>query len=81
MKRREAHIVPLSQQAIEILKRFQSLTGVGRLVFPPSTSRECPMSKNTIVHALARMGYKGRMTGYGFCSVASTLLNEQGLPS
>jgi len=39
------------------------------------------MSKNTIVHALARMGYKGRMTGYGFCSVASTLLNEQGLPS
>ncbi|MFY9328178.1 MAG: integrase arm-type DNA-binding domain-containing protein [Georgfuchsia sp.] len=78
MKMREAHIVPLSQQAIEILKRLQAITGGGRLVFPSAISRERPISENTVVYALARMGYKGRMTGHGFRSVASTLLNEQG---
>ncbi|MCF8177726.1 MAG: tyrosine-type recombinase/integrase [Sulfuritalea sp.] len=78
MKMREAHIVPLSQQSIDVLKRMQPLTGEGRLVFPSSISRERPISENTVVYALARMGYKGRMTGHGFRSVASTLLNEQG---
>lgn len=81
MKMREAHIVPLSTQAIEVLKRMQAITGGGRLVFPSSTSRERPISENTVVYALARMGYKGRMTGHGFRSVASTLLNEQGFRS
>lgn len=78
MKMREAHIVPLSRQAIEVLKRLQALTVGGRLVFPSATSRERPISENTVVYALARMGYKGRMTGHGFRSTASTLLNEQG---
>ncbi len=78
MKMREAHIVPLSRQAIDVLKRLQPLTGGGRLVFPSSISRERPISENTVVYALARMGYKGSMTGHGFRSVASTLLNEQG---
>ena len=81
MKMREAHIVPLSTQAIEVLKRMQAITGGGRLVLPSSTSRERPISENTVVYALARMGYKGRMTGHGFRSVASTLLNEQGFRS
>jgi integrase len=81
MKMREAHIVPLSRQAIEVLKGIQALTGKGRLVFPSTTSRERPISENTVVYALARMGYKGRMTGHGFRSVASTLLNEQGFRS
>lgn len=81
MKMREAHIVPLSQQAISVLNRLQPLTGGGRLVLPSSTSRERPISENTVVYALARMGYKGRMTGHGFRSVASTLLNEQGFRS
>ncbi|HEY8856924.1 MAG TPA: integrase arm-type DNA-binding domain-containing protein [Rugosibacter sp.] len=81
MKMREAHIVPLSQQAISVFNRLQPLTGGGRLVFPSSTSRERPISENTVVYALARMGYKGRMTGHGFRSVASTLLNEQGFRS
>lgn len=78
MKMREAHIVPLSRQAVAILKELQPLTGEGRLVFPSSISRERPLSENTVVYALARMGYKGRMTGHGFRSVASTMLNEQG---
>ncbi len=75
MKMREAHVVPLSRQAIEILRRLQALTGKGRLAFPSSTSRDRLSSENTMVYALARMGYKGRMTGHGFRSVASTLLN------
>jgi len=78
MKMREAHIVPLSRQAVAILKELQPLTGAGRLVFPSAISRERPISENTVIYALARMGYKGRMTGHGFRSVASTMLNEQG---
>ncbi len=78
MKMREAHIVPLSCQSVAVLKGLQSLTGEGRLVFPSAISRERPISENTVIYALARMGYKGRMTGHGFRSVASTLLNEQG---
>ena len=78
MKMREAHLVPLSRQAIAVLETLSPLTGGGRLVFPSSTSRERPISENTVTYALARMGYKGRMTGHGFRSAASTLLNEQG---
>ena len=78
MKMREAHIVPLSRQAIAVLKELQPLTGAGRLVFQSSISRERPISENTVIYALGRMGYKGRMTGHGFRSVASTMLNEQG---
>lgn len=78
MKMREAHLVPLSKQVISILRDLHSLTGRGRLVFPSTTNRERPISENTVTYALARMGYKGRMTGHGFRSVASTILNEQG---
>ena len=78
MKMREAHVVPLSRQAIVVLEALQPLTGAGRLVFPSSVSRERPISENTVVYAMGRMGYKGRMTGHGFRSVASTMLNEQG---
>lgn len=78
MKMREAHLVPLSKQAVVVLKNLQPLTGAGRLVLPSSISRERPISENTVTYALARMGYRGRMTGHGFRSVASTLLNEQG---
>lgn len=78
MKMREAHIVPLSKQAIAVLNGLRALTGAGRLVFPSAISKERPISENTVTYALARMGYKGRMTGHGFRSSASTMLNEQG---
>ena len=78
MKMREAHIVPLARQAIDILRQLQPLTGGGRLVFPSSVSRERPISENTVTYGLRRMGYAGRHTGHGFRSVASTMLNEQG---
>lgn len=78
MKMGEAHIVPLSDQALAAFEELRLLTGTGRLVFPSATNRERPISENTVSYALARMGYKGRMTGHGFRSTASTLLNEMG---
>ena len=78
MKMREAHIVPLSKQVIGHLKELHCLTGTGRLLFPSMTNRDRPISENTVTYALARMGFKGQMTGHGFRSVASTILNEQG---
>jgi integrase len=79
MKMRVQHVVPLSTQAIAILKDLQPLTGRFALAFPGVRSRFRPMSENTITAALRRMGYSGQdMTGHGFRSMASTLLNEQG---
>lgn len=82
MKMREPHLVPLSAQAVTILRELHPLTGSGRYVFPSIRSMARPMSENTITVALRRMGYTGdEMTGHGFRSMASTLLHEQGWPS
>jgi integrase len=78
MKMKTPHIVPLSTQAVNILKALQLVSGSGPLVFPGERDHEKPMSNNTILGALARMGYKGRMTGHGFRGIASTLLHEMG---
>jgi integrase len=79
MKARAPHIVPLSKQAAAILTELKPLTGEGRRVFPGERSIERPMSENTINAALRRMGYTSKqMTGHGFRSMASTLLNEHG---
>jgi integrase len=79
MKMRQPHAVPLSKQATAILLDIQRLTGRGRYVFPSTRSAARPMSENTITAALRRMGYSGNeMTGHGFRSTASTLLNESG---
>ncbi len=79
MKMREQHIVPLSRQAVEILRELHPLTGSGKYVFPSIRTPARPMSENTVNAALRRMGYtKDEMTGHGFRSMASTLLNEQG---
>ena len=79
MKGRVLHIVPLSVQAIANLRELHPLTGHGRYVFPGEYNRGRPMSENTILAALRRLGYsKDQMTGHGFRGMASTLLNEQG---
>jgi integrase len=79
MKMRVQHIVPLSSQAISILKELQPYTGEGKYLFPSVRSSVRPMSENTIIAALRRLGYAThKMTGHGFRSMASTLLNEQG---
>ncbi len=79
MKMRSVHIVPLSTKAISILKEIYPLTGDGKYVFPGAVAKSRPMSDNAVLSALRRLGYsKDEMTGHGFRSMASTLLNEQG---
>jgi integrase len=76
MKMKEPHLVPLSEQAIEILKELHKLTGTGRYLFPGRTS-ERPMSENAIIASLRRMGYdKDEMSGHGFRAMARTILDE-----
>ena len=82
MKMRQAHIVPLSSQAVAILRDLHALTGRGRYVFPSPRSAQRPMSENAITAALRSLGYGGdTMTAHGFRSTASTLLHEQGYAS
>jgi integrase len=80
MKMGELHIVPLARQAVATLRELQALTGgLGEHVFPSLLTLTRPMSNNTVNTALRRLGYtKEQMTGHGFRSIASTLLNEQG---
>lgn len=79
MKSRVQHIVPLSTQAVAILRELQPMTGRFPFAFPSVRSRYRAMSENAVTGALRRMGYTGQdMTGHGFRSMASTLLNEQG---
>ena len=71
------HIVPLSRQAVEILKELRPLTGEGTYVFPIARTTSRPMSDNAILAAMRRAGIdKGEMTGHGFRAVARTILDE-----
>lgn len=72
------HIVPLSTQAVILLRTLHTLAGHRALMFPGDRDYDKPMSNNTILKALERMGYKGRMTGHGFRGIASTVLHEHG---
>ena len=82
MKARQPHRVPLSQQAVAILRELHPLTGRGQWVFPGLRAKGEPLSENTLNAALRRMGYdKTMMTAHGFRSIASTTLHEQGWPS
>ncbi len=79
MKMDAPHLVPLSRQAVAILRELNPYTCKGRYVFPGARSWQRPMSENTVNAALRRMGYDGsEMVAHGFRSMASTLLNEQG---
>ncbi|MBB6522293.1 tyrosine-type recombinase/integrase [Pseudoteredinibacter isoporae] len=77
MKMKEDHIVPLSIQAIEILREQQCLTGQRDYIFPSARSPRRPMSDNAILSAFRNMGIsKQEMTGHGFRAMARTLLDE-----
>jgi integrase len=78
MKMRTPHIVPLAWQAIEVLELLRTLDDGSESLFPGDRNAAKPMSNNTILKALERMGYKGRMTGHGFRGLASTILHEKG---
>ena len=80
MKMREGHIVPLSRQAVDVLRQLHALNGDGLYVFPSRNGRGACISENTVLYALYRMGYHSRATGHGFRATASTILNEMGYP-
>ena len=81
MKMGIEHLIPLSDQAIKVLERLQYLTGAYDLVFPGRSKVDKPMSENTVLFGLYRMGYHSRATGHGFRTTASTILNELGFDS
>lgn len=79
MKMREHHVVPLSRQAVAVLRSLQPLTGPDGYVFPQVRNASRPISNNTLNAALRTLGYaKAQATAHGFRSTASTLLNESG---
>ncbi len=78
MKMRDAHVVPLSTQALAVLAELRMLTGRREHLFPNVAKPTMPMSENTVLFALYRMGYHGRATGHGFRTTFSTILNEAG---
>lgn len=78
MKMGRPHIVPLSNQAVALLRELQTHSGHREILFPGQRDHDKCMSNNTILKALERMGYKGRMTGHGFRGLASTILHEEG---
>ena len=77
MKMKVDHIVPLSRQAVEILRSLHPITGHGRFVFPSLRTGERPMSENTINAALRGMGYSNEVhTAHGFRAMARTIMDE-----
>lgn len=77
MKMGKAHVVPLSRQVISLLKEQHEKSQKSEYVFPSIPRPKQPMSNGTILGALKRLGYKGRMTGHGFRSLALTTLKEK----
>ncbi|MDO8311475.1 MAG: integrase arm-type DNA-binding domain-containing protein [Sideroxyarcus sp.] len=78
MKARAPHTVPLSSQAVEVIRALHPLTGHLPALFPSRNGEGRVISENTVLKVIENIGYKGRMTGHGFRSVASTYLNNLG---
>lgn len=74
----QAHVVPLSDQAIATIEELRRLTGATPFLFPNNYGSDDCMSENTIGRMLWRLGYKGRQTLHGFRASARSLLSERG---
>ena len=77
MKMKRPHMVPLSKQTLEVLRELHQITGDKAHIFHSPASKSKHMSNGTVLMALRRMGYGKKMTGHGFRTLASTILNEQ----
>jgi integrase len=77
MKMKKPHVVPLSNYSLEILKQLEMINGEHEYVFQSPTKPNSPISENTLLFALYRLGYHKKMTVHGFRALASTVLNEQ----
>lgn len=78
MKMRREHIVPLSRAALDVLESISEYNKRQAYLFPSPLAKGKPISENAVLYSLYDMGYKGRLTGHGFRSTASTILNERG---
>ncbi len=78
MKMKRPHVVPLCTQALALLRDLQGKTGNKTFIFFSAASKHKHISNGAVLMALRRMGYKNRMTGHGFRTLASTILNEKG---
>jgi len=76
MKMKREHLIPLSRQAVKILKKLKPITGEFKYIFTNRPSH--PMSENTMTGVIKSLGYKGKATVHGFRHTASTILNEAG---
>lgn len=77
MKLGKPHVVPLSDFALQVLGKLEAITGGYEFVLHSPIKADKPISENFFLDALYRLGYRGRMSGHGFRSLASTVLNEQ----
>ena len=78
MKMKRPHVVPLSSQALAVLKQLEAITGDKIYIFHSAASVSKHISNGTVLMGLRRMGYQNTMTGHGFRTLASTILNEKG---
>jgi integrase len=76
--KRKDHAVPLCAQAVKILKELKSITGHGEYLFPNRNQHGKAISENTVLKIIETIGYKGRMTGHGFRSLARSILGDMG---
>ncbi|WP_404273390.1 tyrosine-type recombinase/integrase [Yersinia similis] len=81
MKMKRPHIVPLSEQVVELFQSLKPITGMYSLVFIGRNDRTKPISKESVNQVIELLGYKGRLTGHGFRHTMSTILHEQGFNS
>ncbi|MEL5546738.1 tyrosine-type recombinase/integrase [Serratia nevei] len=81
MKMKRPHIVPMSDQVVELFQSLKPITGMYPLVFIGRNDRTKPISKESVNQVIELLGYKGRLTGHGFRHTMSTILHEQGFNS
>lgn len=76
--KRKDHVIPLATQAIALMNELKQVTGENEFVFPNRLKNDGVISENTILKVLESLGYKGKMTGHGFRSLARSVLGERG---
>jgi integrase len=77
MKMRRDHVVPLSRQAVALFREMEPITAGRHFIFPHRSKGKQHMDMNTVLRALSRMGYQGKMTGHGFRSLAMSTITQQ----
>ncbi|WP_199062108.1 integrase domain-containing protein [Serratia sp. ASV30] len=78
MKMKREHVIPLCQQALDVIQAMKAISGDRVHVFPSFKNPQNSMNSQTVNAALKRMGYKGELVSHGLRSIASTALNEEG---